>query len=174
MANLTTVVVTAGIPNQGNGTVSTLDGAAGWLLQNGGAWTSLITSTTILNSLAGGNAILTDLDITNGSTLDRFMDLSLQIGSAPYTGSGANIAFYLYPLNDDGTHYGDGRFTSATTGPPIYSPCAIIPIPQATGTAWGESVGAIIPPGTFRVVIMNNAGTTIAATANSIKYRTYR
>lgn len=175
MANLTTVVVTAGIPNQGNGTVSTLDGAAGWLIGQGVGltWTA-VTGTTVLNSLASGNAILTDTDIVNGTSLDRLMDLSLQLGTSAYTNPGNNLSFYIYALNDDGTRYGDGRFTSSTTGPPTYTPCASIPLFQANSTMCGEALGIVIPPGTFRLVVMNNSGTTIAATGNSLKYRTYR
>src|SRR5512139_2484931 len=75
-------------------------------------------STATLNSIASGNAILSDVSITNGTALDIYCDLSLHLASAAFTNP-AQIPIYLYPLCDDASTYGDGRFGTSAAGPPV-------------------------------------------------------
>src|SRR5215831_15614655 len=74
-------------------------------------------STATLNSIASGNAILSDVSITNGTALDIFADISIVLASAAFVAPNY-IGIYLYPLNKDGSTYGDGRFGSSAAGPP--------------------------------------------------------
>jgi hypothetical protein len=175
MANLRSVGISSGVPNSGTGTVSTLDGVASWLAGQGAglSWTSYMS--TELNSIASGNAILASADITNGTGLDRYMDVSVVLASATFPNTaGLNISLHIYPLSDDATHYGDGKFTSSVAGPPNYAPCATIPlIINVTQAQYGQATGIVIPPGTFRLVLCNNGGVALAASGNTVKYRTY-
>ena len=80
----------------------------------------------------------------------------------------------LYPFNQDGSTYGDGRFGSSAAGPPA-SPYWVGNIVVPTGTAANEGTirGIILPPGQFKWVIYNQLGVTMAGSANTAKYRTY-
>jgi hypothetical protein len=136
-------------------------------------WTTIMS--TDLNSLASTNALLQAADIDNTTALDKYMDLSLVLASAIFPNTnGLNVSVHIYPLSDDGSHYGDGKFTTAAAGPPAYPACAVFPlIINVTQAQYGQATGILIPPGKFRVVLCNNAGVNFAGTNNTLKYRTY-
>ena len=113
------------------------------------------------------------LNIDNSSALDVFADFSFNLGSVAVVAPNY-IGVYLYPLNQDGSTYGDGRFGSSAAGPPG-SPYWVGNIVVPTGTAANEGTirGIILPPGQFKWVIYNQLGVTMAGSANTAKYRTY-
>jgi hypothetical protein len=138
------------------------------------SWVSAGFSTEV-NSLANGNAVIAASQLDNSSTLDVFADVSMVLGSVT-SGSGAPyMGFYLYPLNEDGSTYGDGRFGSAAAGPPAasYRIGAVLLPASTTGTLKGTVRGILLPPGAFKFLIYNQAGVTLAASGNTISYRTY-
>lgn len=118
--------------------------------------------------------MLSSVSITNQSALDIFADLSLKAGSTVTTVAPANVAFYLYPLGQDASTYGDGRFGSSAAGPPPsnYFVGSIGFAAAATTTIVGVVTGIIIPPGTFSFVTMNNAGVNFPSSM-ALYYRTY-
>ncbi len=131
-------------------------------------------STATLNSITNGNAILSDISITNGTALDIFADVSVAIGSITIAAPNY-LGIYLYPLNKDASTYGDGRFASAAAGPPP-SPYWVGNIVMPTGAAASEGMtrGIILPPGTFKFVLYNQLGNTLAGSnGNTCQYRTY-
>lgn len=131
-------------------------------------------STATLNSIVNGNAILSDVSITNGTALDMFADVSVVMGSITIA-SPNYIGVYLYPLNKDASTYGDGRFGSSAAGPPgsnYYVGSIVMP----TGAAASEGMvrGILLPPGTFKFVLYNQLGATWAGSSgNTCQYRTY-
>jgi hypothetical protein len=139
-------------------------------------WTALFG--TEINSLPNGDAILGSVAVANGTALDMFMDVSFALASVTTVGTPV-LGLFLYPLNEDGSTYGDGRFGSAAAGPPpgnYLSGQAGLPVgTQAlTGLFRGFMSGPlIIPPGTFSAVLFNGAGVALASSGNAIKYRTY-
>jgi hypothetical protein len=134
-------------------------------------WTSI--SSTEINSLANGNAVLLATQIDNTSALDMFMDIGVQLGSAAFAAPNY-LGVYLYPLNQDGSTYGDGRFTSSTTAaPPVNYYCGSIGLNPATSAQEGVLTGIVIPPGKFKIVLMNNGGVALASGSNTVYYRTY-
>jgi hypothetical protein len=126
-----------------------------------------------LNSIASGNAILSDIVISNGTALDIFADVSIQLASAAFVAPNY-IGVYLYPLNQDNTTYGDGRFGTSAAGPPAsnYWVGNII-IVAATQAQNGTLRGIVLPPGTFKFVLYNQGGVALASSANVCLYRTY-
>ena len=137
-------------------------------------WGAANTSSTLFDALAAGNALMSDLDIANaGTNLDLFADLSLALTSAAFVAPNF-IGVYVYPLNEDGTTYGDGRFSgTAAAGPPSSNYwVGNIGIVAATQAQEGTLRGIILPPGTFRFVLYNQGGVTLGST-NVLKYRTY-
>jgi hypothetical protein len=136
-------------------------------------WTDAF-STATLNSIASGNAILSDVAIANGgTTLDMFADLSVALASAAFAAPNF-LGIYLYPLNKDGSTYGDGRFGTSAAGPPggIYT-VGSIPLVAATQAQVGAVTGILIPPGTFKFLIYNMGGIAFASSGNTCQYRTY-
>jgi len=135
------------------------------------SWGNAFTGST-LNSIASGNAILSDLAISNGGALDIFADLSINLASAAFAAPNF-IGVYLYPLND-ASAYGDGRFSSSAAGPPPnnYS-VGSIGIVAATQTQTGVLTRIILPPGTFKFVLFNQGGVALASSGNTCLYRTY-
>ena len=130
-------------------------------------------STATLNSIASGNAILSDISITNGTALDIFADVSIALGSAAFVAPNF-IGIYLYPLNKDGSTYGDGRFGSSASGPPPGNYLVgYIGIVAATQAQEGSYTRIVLPPGTFKFVFYNQGGVALAGSGNTCQYRTY-
>jgi len=135
-------------------------------------WGDAFTSST-LNSIANGNSILSDLAISNGTPLDIYCDLSMSLASAAFV-SPNFVGFYLYPLNQDGTTYGDGRFGSSAAGnPPGQYFIGTISFPAATQAQTGSIIRTTLLPGTFKFVLYNQGGVALASSGNVVKYRTY-
>ena len=155
-----------------------------WVAGNGVALTwSIAASGTDLTNLSSGNSVMSTVaDITNGTSLDIYADISARFTIASTAiGAGAHLDVYLVPLLDDAVTYGDGLFTSGgagtqVTGVPAYAPIGIMQIRNATLTLMAGFVqGIIIPPGSFRFALANQTGTATssAATNCALKYRTY-
>lgn len=143
-----------------------------WVAGNGVGltWTSCFGAE--LNSLATGNAVLSSVTINNATALDVLADLSVSLNVTP-VGSLQYVGIYLYPLNQDGTTYGDGRFTSTTNAIP---PTGYYAGAISTGTTTpvvGLLPRIIIPPGSFRFLLYNNTGAALSSSAGTASYRTY-
>ncbi len=137
-------------------------------------WTAAFGTST-LNSLTNGNALISDVQIDNSTNLDTLMDVSFSLGSLT-TGTGVPyIGLYLYPLNQDGSTYGDSRFGSSAAGPPPMDYQVAVNGFAASTTAvlTGCVRGIVLPPGKFKLVLHNGAGANLASSANTVKYRTY-
>jgi hypothetical protein len=136
-------------------------------------WTSCFG--TEVNSVVTGNAIQSSITISNATALDLLCDLSISLGSVT-TGSGLPyVGFYFYPLNQDASTYGDGRFGSSAAGPPPTAYYAgAIPAPASTTAVVVGMIRSVwLPPGSGRFVLYNNLGVTLASSSNTIAYRTY-
>jgi hypothetical protein len=151
-----------------------------WTAGNGVGytWTTLINSANI-SSLANGSSCLSSVaDITNQTAQDQFMDISYLLAIASSTiVAGANFAFWLYYLNQDGSHYGDNQLPTPGTPvaiTPSFPPCASLSVPAVASTTamYGTATGIVIAPGSFRVAIQNNCGFTLSGT-QTVMYRTY-
>lgn len=130
-------------------------------------------STATLNSIASGNAILSDLQIDNSSAFDMFADLSIVLASAAFVAPNF-IGIYLYPLNKDASTFGDGRFGTSAAGPP--SSCyyvGTIGLVAATQAQEGTLVRIVLPPAKFKFVLYNQGGVAFAGSGNTAQYRTY-
>lgn len=135
--------------------------------------------TTELNSLANGNAVLGSTSIANATNLDLEIEFSWTSGGSIVTTGSPFVAVYLYPLNGDGTSYGDGRFGSAAAGPPPSNYYAgYCGIPAATGIMAGTfgipflGTRTQLPQGTFKPVFYSLAGVALSSSGNILYYRT--
>ena len=155
-----------------------------WTAGNGQglSWSSRTTAfgTADLTSLADSKAVLsTATAIANGTNLDMFMDISVEITVSSSTPRAAGyIAIYLAPLQEDGSTYGDGQLTAGTqtTYVPPYSPVCIVPLAnQAMTLMAGGCSGILLPPGSFEFVVYNYSNVTFSSTAanNVVSFRTY-
>jgi hypothetical protein len=138
-------------------------------------WGTAVNAADV-NSLANGSSVLSSVaDIANGTSADMFADLSVQLGSMT-AAAPATIGVYLYPLNSDGSTYGDNQLASGTGAAKI--PAATywvgsIMFPTGTATVKGTLTRIILPPGSFRFVLYNQAGVALASSGNTVQYRTY-
>lgn len=126
-----------------------------------------------LNSIASGNAILSDLQIDNSSALDIFADVEVVLASLAAVAPNY-VGVYFYPLNSDGSTYGDGRFGTSAAGPPSSTYYVGSIVMGAVTQAWqGTLRGILLPPAKGKFVLHNQMGVAFAASANTCKYRTY-
>jgi len=147
-----------------------------WTGGNGAGltWTSLFGSE--VSTLANGNSALSSIVVANGgTTLDQFMDVSLEATISSSTiAAGASFALWLMALMEDGTTYGDGSLTTtpAAVTPGLF-PISTMPLRAASSITalYGYAQGLILPPGSFAMGLQNNSGFTL--TACTVKYRTY-
>jgi hypothetical protein len=158
----------------------------GGLLNSGLGWTALFNSSD-LASLGSASAVMSSVaDITNGTSLDQFMDVSISLAIASTTlTAGANFALYLYALNQDGTTYGDNAFSAGSGSTHTITNTVIsqppvgafnFPIPgAATTTLIGFLQKIILPPGSFRCVLANwtAPATALSSGTQTAKFRTY-
>jgi len=172
------VTISSGLPTGANTVGNFNFGTSGvekWIAGSGQglSWGSAFS--TEINSLANNYAVQSSVVISNGTALDTYMDVSISIGSITTIAGAPYLGLYIYPLNQDGSTYGDGRFSSAAAGPPltIYYVGQISLIPSVTQAQTGSFSNILLPPGSFVLVLYNLAGATLASSSNVIKYRTY-
>lgn len=134
-----------------------------------------------LASLASGSTVLSSVaDIANGTNLDQFADISVELTISSATPSaGACLELYLAALLGDGSTYGSGEMSSGgvITRAPALMPVGTIPLQSSVATTLlaGFIQGIVLPPGSFRFALYNGSGITLSSTAgnNAVKYRTY-
>lgn len=143
-----------------------------WVAGNGVGLTWTVCFGTELNSLANGNAVLSSVTINNATALDVLADVSFSLNVTP-TGTLPYVGVYLYPLNQDGTTYGDGRFTASTNAIPPTGYYVGAISPGSSTPIVGMLPRIIIPPGSFRFLFYNNTGAAFSSSAGTASYRTY-
>jgi hypothetical protein len=157
-----------------------------WVAGNGVGltWTTAFNAGSGLDlnvGLQNGYSILaSSTAIANGTNLDQFAAVSFvgALGSSSAIAAGANLAFWLAMLNEDGTTYGDNQLTAGTAfnGTPSWGPPTfVLPLYASTRTSIiGQISGVVLPPTSFLFVMQNNSGFTLATgTSNVCKYITY-
>lgn len=158
-------------------------GWAGGRLNSGLGWTTAFSATSghDLNvGLTNTQSIMSSNGaITNGTSLDQFLALSFEGAiSSSAIAAGANLAFWLAYLNEDGTTYGDNLMTPGTafSGTPGWGPPdAVMQLYASTRTSVvGQAGGIILKPIDFLLVCQNNVGFTLGTgTTNVCKFLTY-
>lgn len=145
-----------------------------WIAGGVSTYTSGFFGTEI-NSLVNGNAVQAGTALDNTTNLDTYADISISLGSVASGAGAPYIGFWLYPLNQDTSTYGDGAFGSSAAGPPpgSYFVGQIPVIPSVTAVIVGTLRGILLPPSSFKFVLVNQAGVTLASSSNTVKWKTY-
>ena len=134
-------------------------------------WTAAFGSE--INSLGVSAFALSSIVINNSTDLDLYADISFSVTGTTTTGTWPSLAFYLMPLNEDGTSYGDSTPTGSAL-PVQYAECAVpLQVGVSGGVMTGMARGIVLPPGAFCFGVGNLSGNALASTGNTISYRTY-
>lgn len=129
-----------------------------------GATTTALS--TELNSLANNANTVASAAIDNTSSLTMFLDLELYVAAqAVARSAGATVEVYLTPALD-GTNYADANETTAEL-------IASFPLDGATTARRCVRRDVPIPPGVYKVFARNRTGQSLAASGNTIVYRTH-
>jgi len=120
---------------------------------------------TDLNALANNATSAASATIDNSGVLDLYADFELVLGTQTARTAGCVVSLYIAP-SLDGTNFADVSAASAEL---------LGTFPLATGTA-AQRVpvrNCDIPPGLFRVFVVNSSTQAFAATGNTLRYRTH-
>jgi len=129
---------------------------------------------TEIDSLAAGDVAVSSVVIANGTALNLYSDVSFSLTGTTPTSGVAYFTLYLLPLNQDGSTYGDGTVSGAVLPGSNYQVGSVqVPLSVTSGTLTGMMRGIVIPPGSFKFAIANQTGNALAASPNTVSYRTY-
>lgn len=132
------------------------------------AYTAAIATvlSTELNSLGSGSTSSASSAIDNTSNLDLFADLTLTIAlQASARSTGAIVSVYMTQALD-GTNYDDTLSTTAEL-------VAVFPLDAATTARQATRRDVPIPPGLFKLFVVNSTGQALAASGNLLEYRAH-
>lgn len=144
-------------------------------------WSLAFSPSTFAGLPALDTAIQSDIVIDNSVNLDLYADLSLVFTQPFNTGAGAYTWFFLYPLNQDGSTFGNNRYTtqwdSGLPTPPRQYLCGASVFQTGNIPQYGTSTSILLPPGKFKFVVFNpNTGgknIPFPSSGANIYYRTY-
>lgn len=138
-----------------------------------GAWQAAFGSE--IDSLAAGDYELSSLiiDPTSGNTPNLMLEMTVSVALGALIMSAASPAldFYLQPLNQDGTTYGDGT----ASGTVLPSPSAYFGSLtwQTTSTSATATLSVKfereVPATKFKLGVVNNLGNALASSGNTIQ-----
>lgn len=126
--------------------------------------------TTELNSLSNNTMSAASSAIANQTNLDIFVDIEVNLASLS-PAAGAYVALYI-ELAVDGTNYpaqsdADLRLTSSQL-------LCVVPLGTTASTAQRVAVrNVVIPPGSFKIKLDNQAGVALNASGNTVKFNAY-
>ena len=127
--------------------------------------------TTELNGLVdNANKLGAAIDFaTAGADRKLYMDIEIYLGSVDLSAS-VNPAIYLWVLGrTDGTNFEDGTDSVDPARPPD----AIIPLRVFNGVQRVSVKRILTTPDQGKLLIENQSGAALAATANTVKYNLY-
>lgn len=122
---------------------------------------------TELNALASGSRTNASSAVDNDNASNRYLfaafELAVTFSSTPL--SGKTVDLYILP-SIDGTNYADG---SSSVNPSSAQYAGSFPV-RAVATAQRLLLyNVALPPTDFKVLLINNAGQTMAASGNTLK-----
>lgn len=122
-----------------------------------------------INSLAAGSTAIGSVVIDNTTALytDGYISWSL---SATTTAGTSYLGFYLLPLNEDGTTYGDSTATGTAVPDSQYFVGNARVQPPASGNVVGSLYIGNIPATKFKLAVTNGTGNALGATAGTISF----
>ena len=132
-----------------------------------GSLTTLLT--TELNSLANDAGVLT-AEIDNTSNLDVYADIEYYMaghGTAPAADTTHDL--YIVRSVDATPNYED----YSATRPPAYGSIGSVVLDNTAGAQRKVIPSVLLPPYKFKIYIVNKSGYALAASANTLKMRTY-
>jgi hypothetical protein len=148
----------------------------------GAVWGGALFNTADLSGLASGSGVLssaTTFDNTNADSAgngDLKLDASLELAIASTTlAVGAAVYLYIAYLQEDGTNFEDGAFTSGSQKAyqPGWQPDGVFP-PTIRGSAQTLVAGTIrnVPllRKKFRALLFNNLGVALSSSSSSYVY----
>jgi hypothetical protein len=130
------------------------------------AYSAAIASilTTELNSLSNGSVSSASSAVDNSSALDLFCDFTFTIATQGGTRSAGATVTVLMVQALDGTNYDDVQATCSQV-------VAVFPLDAAT-TARQCSVRDVpVPPGLYKLAILNSTGQAFASSGNILEHR---
>ena len=132
-------------------------------------WSAYGTLTTYLSgdldSLANDGTFLGD-EIDNTTNRHKFLRMMIDLAAVDLSAeTGPSVKIRFIEAIDGGTTYEDDDDTAwAIT----------LPLEIGTGSQAHRRAGIIeIPPGHFKMMVVNKTGAAFAASGNTLKYRTY-
>lgn len=133
-------------------------------------WEALLSDrstvlTTELNSLGNTSRTNAGSAIDNGTNLDRygFLELNVTFGSAP--SAGGYVALYMVTALD-GTNYDDG---SSSVDPGTHTLVTTIPLRATTNAQKLHSVRFELPPCPIKFILENRSGQAFPASGSTVK-----
>lgn len=131
------------------------------LLVAGVAYTSLVT--TGLDSLTDGSSTAASSAVDNTANLNLYADFGLMLGSINPSGA-PYLELRLLELNGDGSTYDDNS-AGACVG--------AFQVTTGSSAKVATLKRVLLTLGQFKAIVVNRTGVTLAATANTLYYRTY-
>lgn len=141
-----------------------------------GSLTAYLTAT--LNALGIDTTDLGSTVIDNQTNLDTFMDLELKLASYDISAqSNPAVTVYIVESIDGGTDYdtASDAVSADDSMPPSDKIIAVIGVRPGIGAEVKTAIKSMIPipPSKFKLMVRNETGVALAATGNTLEYRTY-
>jgi hypothetical protein len=118
---------------------------------------------TDLNTLANATASAASAAIDNRTTLELYADFELVLGSQSSRTAGCVVSLYITPSLDE-TNYADVSASSAEL-------LGVFTLATGTGAQRVIIRNCDIPPGLFKVFVVNSSTQAFNASGNTVKYR---
>lgn len=125
--------------------------------------------TTALNSLANDAAVLSS-EYDNTSDRDVYADILFNIaghGTAPTADRTHDL--YIVRTIDGGSTYED----YSASRPPAYGSVGSFVLDNTSGAQKHVIPGVLLPPGKFKLLLVNKSGYALASSGNTVKWTTY-